>query len=110
MDVAAKPRCAVVFLMLLTLGVSLGLPAEDVLDAVYDESEPLPYEVIPRVAIVVAPETAGTTQEVPNSLQQKLGVPSRFYSAPVRDSDAHRSADRRALSVLVCVLLCSLLC
>ena len=33
--------------MILTLGVSLGLPAEDVLDTVYDESETLPLERTP---------------------------------------------------------------
>jgi len=48
--VATKPRLAVVFLMILSLGVSLGLPAEDVLDAVYDESEAVPFETIPLLA------------------------------------------------------------
>jgi hypothetical protein len=46
MGVATRPRCTIVFLMILTVGVSLGLPAEDVLDVVYDESEPLPYEAL----------------------------------------------------------------
>jgi len=39
LSAADKPCCAIVFLMIFTLGVSLGLSAEDVLDAVYDESE-----------------------------------------------------------------------
>jgi hypothetical protein len=108
MGVAAKPRYAIVFVMILTLGVSLSLPAEDVLDAVYDESEPLPYEVIPPVSIVVAPVTAGPTQGVADSVWQEPGIPSRFSSARVRDTDAHRSTDKRALSVLLCVLLCQL--
>ncbi len=48
-DMRASPdsRCAIVFLMILTLGMSLGLPAEDVLETVYDESEALPYESLP---------------------------------------------------------------
>jgi len=44
-----KLRCVVIFLATLTLGLSLGLPAEDVLDAVYDESETLPFEANPPV-------------------------------------------------------------
>jgi hypothetical protein len=108
MGVAARLRYAIVFVMILTLGVSLSLPAEDVLDAVYDESEPLPYEVITPASIVVAPVTAGRTQAVANSVWQKPGIPSRFSSGRVHDTDAHRSANKRALSVLLCVLLCQL--
>ncbi len=52
MGAAAKPRFVIVFVMLLSLGVSLGLPAEDVLDAVYDESEALPCETTPLFSIV----------------------------------------------------------
>jgi len=53
METAVKLRFAVVFLMLLSLGVCLGLPAEDVLDASFDESEALPYETTPLFSIVV---------------------------------------------------------
>jgi hypothetical protein len=105
MGIVAKPHCAVLFLMVLTLGVSLGLPAEDVLDAVYDESEAVPYEVIPLGSIVVSPLPARST-EAPNSLDQKLGVPARFSSTRARDTEAHPSADARALSALLCILLC----
>jgi hypothetical protein len=106
MGIVAKPHRAVLFLIVLTLGVSLGLPAEDVLDAVYNESEAVPYEVIPLVSIVVSPLLARSTQAAPNSFDQKLGVPSRFSSARARDTEAHRSADARALSALLCILLC----
>jgi len=51
MGAAAKPRCAVVFLMFLSLGLSLSFPAEDVLDAIYDESEAVPYEETPVFSI-----------------------------------------------------------
>jgi hypothetical protein len=44
-----KLRFALIFLATLTLGLSLGLPAEDVLDAIYDESETLPFEANPPV-------------------------------------------------------------
>ena len=110
MGVAAKPHPAVLFLMLLALSVSLGLSAEDVFDAVYDESEAVPFEVISLASILVSPLSARTTQAVSNSLHPKLGVRSRLCSARVRGTDAHRSAERRNRSVLVCVFLCILLC
>ena len=106
MGSVAKAHRAIVFLMVLTLGMSLGLPAEDVLDAVYDESEAVSYEVIPLVSIVVSPLTTRTTQAVQNSLDQKLCVPSRFSSARVSDTEAHRSADARGSLALLCTLLC----
>ena len=78
MGIAAKPRCAVVFLMILTMGVSLGLPAEDVLDAVYDESEALPYEGTPLFSIVVPPVAARTTRAVLSSYTLDLVLHPRF--------------------------------
>jgi hypothetical protein len=107
MDIVAKPHCAVVFLMVLTLGVSLGLPAEDVLDAVYDESEALPYECVSLLPIATPLRAARTTQAVPNSLHHKLGAPSPFSSARVRDNAANRPTDTRIISL---ALLCTLLC
>ena len=41
-----KSRFAIVFLMFLALGLSVGLPAEDVMDTTYDESEALPSKVL----------------------------------------------------------------
>jgi len=106
MGVVAKPRCAVVFLIVLTLGVSLGLPAEDVLDAVYDESETLPFEFISLFSIATLPVAARITPVPLSSLHLKLVAPSPFTPAHVRNTDAHRSADQRALSALLCILLC----
>lgn len=106
MGVVAKPRCAVVFLMVLTLGVSLVLPAEDVLDAVYDESETLPFEFVSLFSIATLPVAARITPVPLSSLQLKLVAPSPFTPAHVRNTDAHRSADQRALSALLCILLC----
>jgi hypothetical protein len=106
MGVPAKPRCAVVFLMFLALGVSLGLPAEDVMDAVYDESEAVPYEVIPPGSISSSPLFARTTQAAPSSLRQKLRVPSPFSSACVSDTETNGATDARVSLSLLCTLLC----
>ena len=67
---AVKPRCAVVFLMILALGASLGLPAMDVLDAVYDESEAVPFEAAPSSSIVLSLVDVQTHQPVVKSDSQ----------------------------------------
>lgn len=103
---AARPRFAVVFLMVLTMGVSLRLPAEDVLDAVYDESEALPYEVIPLFSVALRPMAARTTRAVPSSVDARLVAPSRSRRARARDTDADRSAAARVSLALLCILLC----
>jgi hypothetical protein len=106
MRVAAKPRCAVVFLMVLTLGVSLGLPAEDVLETVCDESEALPFESIPLISIVTPLVAARTTRAVLSSLHLRHSAPSMFAPAQVPDTDTSRPTDRGTSLALLCTLLC----
>src|SRR5450755_4504915 len=106
MGVPAKPRCTVVFLMFLTLGVSLGLPAGDVMDAVYDESEAVPYEVIPLFSVALWPVAVRKTQAPLSSLHLRAGVPSSFTPARVRDTDARRSAGVQVSLTRLCTLLC----
>ena len=103
---ATKPRFAVVFLMILALGVSLGLPAEDVLEAVYDESEALPCEGTPLLSIVVPLAAARTTQVPLSSSHPKPGAPSLFAPARIPKTDAHRSADAGVSLALLRTLLC----
>ena len=104
---ATKPRFVVLFLMILTVCLSLGLPAEDVLEAVYDESEALPYEFMPLFSIAVPLVAAKTAQAPLSSLHLKPDAPSPFPPASVRDTDANRSADARiSSSALLCTLLC----
>jgi hypothetical protein len=103
---AAQPRFAVVLLMILTLGMSLGLPAEDVLDAVYDESEALPCEGTPSFSITLSPVDAQTTQSPLSSFHPKPATPLLLARVRVRDNDTHRFADVRASLALRCTLLC----
>ena len=64
-----RRRCSIfVFCVLLGFGVSLAVPAEDVPETAYDESEALPYEGTPLFSIVVPLVAARTTQAVPSSL------------------------------------------
>jgi hypothetical protein len=100
--VVTKQRLAIVFLMILTLGLSPGFPAEDVSETGYDESEAPPYEGVPLFSMVAA----RTTQEVLSSLHLKPGAPSLFAPARIHDTDANRSADARVSLALLCTLLC----
>ena len=92
--------------MLLGFSVSRGVPAEDLPETAYDESEALPCEGTPLFSSVVPLMAAPTTQAMPSSLRPELRNPAPFPSARGRDADAHRSTDARALSALLCILLC----
>jgi len=52
-----KPRCILVILLLSVFGVSLAVPAEDLPETAYDESETLPYEGTPQF-LIVAPQAS----------------------------------------------------
>jgi di/tricarboxylate transporter len=101
-----RRRFVLVLFVLLAFGVSLVVPAEDVPETAYDESEALPYEGAPVFSIVAPLGAARTTQAVPNSLSLKPSVLFPFGPAGVRYADANRSADTRISLSLLCTLLC----
>ena len=47
-----RRHSAIVFFVILTLGMSLAVPAEDLPETAFDESETLPYESTPSFAQV----------------------------------------------------------
>jgi hypothetical protein len=94
-----------ILFVLLGFGVSLGFPAEDVLDNVYDESEAVPYEAGPLFSIVAPLEAARTTR-VPSRSCPRLITPSLFASKCVPDTDAKRPANARISLSLLHILLC----
>src|SRR5271157_1921054 len=106
MGVAIKSRFAIVFLMILALGLPLGFSAEDLPETACDESVSLPYEGTPLFSIEEPPMAARTTQDRLSSLHLRPGAPSRFAPARVLDIDANRSTDARASLTLLCTLLC----
>jgi hypothetical protein len=70
-----RSRSVLVLLVALVLSVSFAVPAEDVPETAYDESEALPYESTPVISIA-APKTvrapavlAGTSQLLQTSLR-----------------------------------------
>lgn len=101
-----KSQFAIALLMMLALGLPLALPAEDVPETAFDESEAAPYEGTPLFSIVLPPVAARTTQRVLSCLHLKPGAPSLFAGSGLRDTDANRPADARASLTLLCTLLC----
>ena len=101
-----RPCSILILFVLLGFGVPLAVPAEDVPETAYDESEGLPYEGTPLFSIVVPLVAARTTQAVPSSLHPRLGAASLFAAARVRDTDANRPTDTRISLALLCTLLC----
>jgi hypothetical protein len=102
----SEPRVVLILLVLMSFGLSLAVPAEDVRETAYDESEALPYECTPLFSIVLLPAAAPTTHTVLNFLHGKSGNPPRppFCTCP-RGTDTRRPAGR-TLAVLLCIRLC----
>jgi hypothetical protein len=101
-----KPRFAIVFLMILALGLPQVFAAEDVTETTYDESETAAYEGTPRFSIVAPPVGDRITQHELSCLHPDTGAPSLFAPARILDNDANRSADARISLTQLCTLLC----
>ncbi|MBZ5571542.1 MAG: hypothetical protein LAO09_06670 [Acidobacteriia bacterium] len=57
-------RSAIVFLVILTMGLSLAVLPEDAAETAFDESEALPYESTPLFSSYVWQESRRATQSV----------------------------------------------
>ena len=72
-----RPYSILVLCVLLGFGMPLAVPAEDVPETAYDESEALPYEAIPLFLIVSRSVAARTPQHM-----LKSGSPFHLGSLP----------------------------
>ena len=101
-----KPRSALIIVVLLILGLSWVVPAEDLAETAYDESEALPYEGTPLLADVVSQTAASTTQAARSTLRLLLACPSRFPPTRINRTEVHRCAEAAVTLALLCTLLC----
>ena len=101
-----KACCAFVFFMLLTPGLFVTVPAEDVPETAYDESEAVSYESTPLIAEVMPPAAALATQPAPSALSVQLATPSQATAKRINGADAHRYAGAPVVLALLCTLLC----
>ena len=102
-----KSRSVLTLIVLLVFGFSLAVPAEDVPETAYDESETLLYLGVSPFSIVV-PSSASpkTTQRLLSSLHLKTGVTSPLDVALVHDTDASLSGVEGVSLALLCTLRC----
>lgn len=99
-----KPRSTLAFFMVLALGLWVTLPAEDVPETAYDESELLPYEstsaiasLMPQASPAQAEATDPPGRTLPRSLLILRAATSQMHSSSVEARDA---------LPLLCTFLC----
>lgn len=101
-----KPRFALILFELLGFGVFLAVPAEDVPETAYDESQSLPYESTPLFSIML--------QESARALQSALTLAFQLHFHPTARGDeilAEQSVrTQRPVSDFVTILDHSLRC
>ena len=98
-------RCLLVLLVALAFGLSFAIPAEDMPETAYDESEALPYEATPLFSIVL--QESARTQSVLTSASPL------HFSPLLRRAEIQAEWSERAepqLSVSVTILDHSLRC
>lgn len=100
-----KPRPPLVFFVLLFLCLSLALPAEDLMETAYDESEAQPCESTPLVSNVT-PKAASATPTVRIDQGRQLTSPTQLNATRINVTDAHRPAEAQVALALLCTLLC----
>jgi hypothetical protein len=85
-----KPRFSFIFFAILVLGFSLVVPAEDVLETTYDESESQPCSANPLFSIPLLPAHAWATQSVRSNVG--LHSSAAIQSFAIAGTKSHRSA------------------
>ncbi len=102
----AKPRVTLVVLAVLGLSLFLVLPAEDLTDTAYDESELLPYESTLEAGNLIVQAAASMTQRAP----LPSAIRSEFHPALTPGSPTQQAriapSETRAALALLCTLLC----
>jgi len=105
-----RMHTCVVFFVLLVLGLSPALPAEDSPGTPYDESETQPYESSPSISNLMA-ETAFVSQTALSEIQVVQNMPRQTATPflrsvkPIVRADADRFTRARSLLAQVCTLL-----
>jgi hypothetical protein len=101
-----KPGFIFVLFVLLAFGVCLAVPAEDLPETAYDESEGLPYEPTPLLSAVVVQASAQMTKAEPrcDSLVGFDSLTKRCKRRPENDARSHWVPD--SLTILHHSLRC----
>jgi hypothetical protein len=102
-----KLRYTWVFVVLLVMGLPLAVPAEDLPETAYDESETLPYEATPQISESMPQPTASAAEAMPAARRRQLATPSpQSVVMPINGADAHPFPQAQVTLALLCPLLC----
>jgi len=101
-----KLGCALLFFVVLVLGLSLMVPGEDLAETAYYESEPLPYESTPLCSNVLAQAAASAIGVVRIGVRLRSRTLVRCSITLFAARDSHRLANERHALALLCSLLC----
>jgi len=98
-----KPRSALLFFVLLVLGLSLAVPAEDVLETAYDESENLPFAAAPLILDVVPQPSSSIVQSLPGVLRNQPATSCRGFHTRITGSELHPAVQARVVLAILCI-------
>jgi hypothetical protein len=99
-----KSRPQFILFVILLLGLSLAVPAEDLTETAYDESEAQPCESTPLNS--GTPQAASATPTVRIAEGRQLTSPTQVTASRINVTDAHRPAEAQVALALLCTLLC----
>jgi hypothetical protein len=98
-----KTHRFLVFVVVLVLGLSPALPAEDLPGTAYDESETQPYESSLPISNLMA-QPASETQTPESAPRLQTSTPFLPTARLATRTDAYRFSGARALLAQVCTL------
>ena len=101
-----KPCFALLLFVLLVFGLYLTVPAEDLPETGYDESEAFPYESTPLFSNVISQAAVSTTGGVRSVARPRSRTPFRLAATRITDRDSHQFAKAQVARALLCTLLC----
>jgi len=102
----SEPRVVLILLVLMSLGLPLIVPADDVPETPYDESDALPYEGTPVFSIVVPHVVVPETRKARSALYVGSGAVSSSTNVRINGEDAAGSPEGRDALALLCTLRC----
>jgi hypothetical protein len=101
-----KVRFAFILSLAIVLGLFLAVPAEDVPETAFDESETPAYEGTPPFSIEVPQGTAPEAPDVQSAVNRRSGALSPFTSTRINGEDTTRSPNVRLALALLSILRC----
>jgi len=101
----SKLRSLLSILVLLVLGLSFAVTAEDVPETAYDELEPSPYEGTPVFRVVLSQAIAPARRIARIIVRLQPRDPFRFSVTRIPDREARRLSNERLVLALLCILL-----